>query len=376
MSMNDNQGAGNTSVSEGLAAMISAHQSGQDLKSAFNNPTSVQTTPPVKTEESITKPQESQQETPAEQETVEAESETKESTSEDKTEGANQDVEEIVFTDHKGRRSVKVDFSDRDKLKKLASRAYGSQKFQVERDQARQELAKEREEAKAVRADMQKFESIYEKQGIKGLVMALEGAEGLKKFLETEKAEQDRWEDMTPSERNAEIRAREEAERASKAEESRAEYERRIKELDERQRAADEKAFESKLNPAFDRYRFAGKLGDPVAEHRLDKAIWTDVMDALQPYEDKGLEITQAIIDREFRKARQEWDKTVNKQVTKNTKVAVDKAKTTATSKAQAKVSQGMQTNAAKATFDENMKTGNIRDALGSFLRGEVKLNR
>lgn len=370
----------NGDVRSGLAAMFQAAQSGGDLRAAFNSPDSVTDQPEQTADEPKDEEAVSTEEQPAE--TVSAserqddesqnDSETKPEEKSDKVE----DIEEITFTDHKGRRTVKVDFSDRDKVRKLASLAYGSRKFQVERDQSRQELAKEREESKKLKDDMAKFESVYEKQGIKGLVMMLEGPEGYENFLKEAKAEQERWEEMDPAERTKVLKDREIESEREKARKSEEEYQRRIAELDKRQKEADEKAFEAKLHPAFDRYRFNGKLGDPVAEHRLDQALWDQTMDALQPYEDKGLEITQAMVDKEFRKASQELGKIINKQVDKKTKVAVQKAKTTAQTKAQAKVSQGMQTSAASEQFKKDINSGNVKDALRSFLSGNVKLTR
>lgn len=382
--MSIENGSQNTSVSAGLSAMIQAAQTGGDLRSAFNSPESV-SAPAVETNETEEKEQTENSEEASETINVSelqsngskdskpnSEKPANEKAASDKVE----DIEEITFTDNKGRRTVKVDFSDRDKLKKLASLAYGARKFQVERDQERQERAKEREESQKLKADMTKFESVYEKQGIKGLVMMLEGQEGLDKFLTAERTERERWEEMTPSERNSEIRAKEEGQRAAAAEASKADYEKRLEELDKRQRDADEKVFESKLHPAFDRYRFNGKLGDAVAEHRLDQAIWDQTMDALQPYEDKGLEITQAMIDKEFRKASQELSKIINVQAQKQTKVAVQKAKNVAQTKAQAKVSQGMHTSSKSEQFKSDIASGNIKDALRAFMSGDVKLTR
>lgn len=371
----------NTSVHAGLSAMIQASQSGQDLRSAFNSPDSVQAAP---TPEPATNNEESSTEQEDTAETINVSEGLNESgnssvkvKADDKSDKAKAaDIEEITFTDTKGRRTVKVDFSDRDKLKKIASLAYGSRKFQAERDQFKQDLAKEREDAVKLKSDMSKFESIYEKEGLKGLALLLEGPEGFNKFLKSSLQEQERWDEMPVSERNALIRERELEARVASEKTSKEEYERRLGELDKRQRDADEKVFESKLHPAFDRYRFAGKLGDPVAEHKLDKAVWADVMDALQPYEDKGVEITQAMIDKEFRKASQELSKVVNTQVQKNTKVALQKVKNTAQTKAQAKVTQGMQTSTDSEQFKKDISSGNTRDALRAFLGGKVKLTR
>lgn len=355
--------------------MMTAAKSGGDLRTAFNSPATVQPEPTEVKESPVTDEKELEP-VSATEEVSEESTDSSIVTEPEKEVTKVEDIEEITFTDHKGRRTVKVDFSDRNKMKKIASLAYGARKFQVERDQVKQELAKEREDSKGAKEDLKKFESIYDSQGLIGLALMLEGQEGVDKLVKAHLAEQERWSDMTPAERNAELKAKEAEARASKEEESRKDYEKRLAELDARQKDADEKAFDSKLHPAFDRYRYAGKLGDPVAEHRLDTAIWNDVMDSLTPYVKQDIEITQAMIDKEFRKARQEWDKTINKQVDKNTKVAVHKAKTNAQSKAQAKVSQGLQTNQDTEKFKQDINSGNIRDALRSIISGKVKLTR
>lgn len=365
-------------IASGLHAMMDAAKTGGDLRAAFNSPESVQTA--VEPTEVNEENESAQDEPESPSETINV-SETQDEESSDSpepiaAEAKSEDIEEITFTDHKGRRTVKVDFSDRDKVKKLASLAYGARKFQVERDQIKQTLEQERQEAEKLKADMNKFESIYEKEGAKGLIMMLEGEDGYHKFLEEARAERERWEEMDPSEKQQLIRDRELETEREKARKDKEEYERRISELDKRQREADEKAFESKLNPAFDRYRFTGKLGDAVAEHRLDQALWSQTMDALQPYEDQGLEITQAMVDKEFRKASQELGKILNRQAEKKTKVAIQKAKNVAQSKAQAKVSQGMQTSSASEQFKKDIRSGNVRDALEAFMTGRVKLTK
>jgi len=226
---------------------------------------------------------------------------------------------------------------------------------------------------------MAKFEKAYGEGGVKGiraLVELLEGPEGLDKFVQEYSAEKDRWESMDPDERTNVIRQQEIESERSKVSKLEQEYKAKLDELTARQEQAEVKTLESKLHPAFDRYRFAGKLGDPVAEHRYDTAIWNQAMEALEQYPD-NVELTPAMIEKEFRNVAQAFGKVINKQVDSKVQKVIRKTKEDATRKAQATVSKTMQTSSAAEQFQRDVRSsgsGNIANALRSLMSGQVKL--
>jgi hypothetical protein len=369
----------NTSIATGLSAMFQAAQTGGDLRSAFNSPDSVQPAP----EPSQEAPEEGDAEvveaSEQSEESSQSPSESQDSEVEKVSAESKSDIEEITITDSKGKRTLKVDFSDRDKLKKMVQLAAGARKWQQERDLERAERAKEREEAKKLTEDMGKFEKAYGQggyEGVKNLVELLEGSGSFDKFLEQATAERDRWDSMTESERREVEFERKQQSEQSRLKELESKYESKLAELTSRQEQAEVKSLESKLHPAFDRYRFAGKLNDPVAEQRLDRALWSQAMESLEAIPE-NVEITQAMIEKEFRKAAADFSSAVNKQVNQKVQKVIRTTKEDATRKAQATVNKSMKSSGAADQFRKDISqsgSGGLASALRAMVEGRVKL--
>jgi hypothetical protein len=369
----------NTSIAEGLSAMFQAAQTGGDLRSAFNSPESVSA--PEAAPQEVAEEVESETIQAGEQpeEVAPEQSESQDSKDDKVSASKSADIEEITITDSKGKRTLKVDFSDRDKLKKMVQLAAGARKWQQERDTERAERAKEREESKKLAEDMSKFEKAYGQggyEGVKNLVELLEGSGSFDKFLASANEERDRWENMSESEkRDIEFERKQTAEQ-SRLKELESKYESKLAELTSRQEQAEIKSLESKLHPAFDRYRFAGKLNDPIAEQRLDKALWSQAMESLEAVPE-NVEITQAMIEKEFRKAAAEFSSAVNKQVNQKVQKVIRTTKEDATRKAQATVNKSMKSTGAADQFRKDISqsgSGGLASALRAMVEGRVKL--
>lgn len=257
--------------------------------------------------------------------------------------------------------------------------AAGARKWQQERDQERKSKAELEQNYTKLQSDMSKFEKAYGEGGISGfknLVELLEGKGAFDRFVDEAQAERERWESMDPSERRQVERERElEAERA-KASEIEKKYESKLQELTQRQEQAELRTLESKLHPAFDRYRFSGKLGDAVAEHHYDQALWNQAMDRLEKYPE-DVELTTALIEKEFRNVAQAFNKVINRQVDQKVQKVITKTKENATRQAQAKVSKSMQSSSESDRFNQSLRSGgsgNIASALTALMQGKVKL--
>ncbi len=136
---------------------------------------------------------------------------------------------------------------------------------------------------------------------------------------------------------------------------------------------ADRQQLRASINPAFEKYRFDGKLGDPSAEASLDEAIWLKGIAELKKLPD-DVELTDAVADKVFRDISARYRKMFKTQATKKVKQAVTNQKKAAGEQAAVKAMKGIKSNASRDEFRDNMKSGNWGDALASVLTGKVKL--
>lgn len=291
------------------------------------------------------------------------------------TEGqASADIEEITVTGPKGRRKIKVDFSDKDKIKKHVQLAYGARKWQKERDDAQAQLKELQTDYEAMKKDWDRMDELYKEGGLRALVNTIEGSdEAFEALIDAELKRKQEWEKMSPVEREMVEREKRLEAQAKQSERTREEYEKKLQEIQQRQEQAETRQLESQIHPSFDRYRFAGKLGDAVAEHEFDQLLWTRALGNLEKIPE-DVEITQAVIDREFRKIANTINKHLNSQVQSKVKTAINKNKKAAASKAQAKVKQGMTGSSSVKEFRDNMKRGDIVGGLTSFFKAGGKL--
>lgn len=288
------------------------------------------------------------------------------------------DIEELTVKGPNGRqKKLKVDYSDKDKIKRAYRLAYeGRAVWQKERDEAKNQLSETRSELESLQKDWEKLETAYEKNGVAGLVDLLEGRDGAyQDYLKQEMQRQERLESMTDSERRAYEREQEiqaEKQRAAKLQE---EYDKKLREIQEQQEQADIRALESKIHPSFDRYRFRGKLGDEVAETEFDEMLWNRALTSLEKISDSDVELTQGMVDKEFRRIASTIKKHLSSQVDKNLKKTVSRKKKDAAKKVRATVSRSMQGNQDLQEFRKNMKSGNLVDGLTSFFKAGGRLS-
>ena len=314
---------------------------------------------------------ESSEELSADSDSEDSQEDSKEATAE-KESG---DIEELVVTGDKGRRKVKVDFSDRDKLKKHVQLAYGARKWQKERDDARSQLSSVREEFDSLKSDWEKLEAAYESKGVAGLVNLLEGRDGAyEEFRKQELEREQRFQSMSDDERAAYDRDQELEKERQRSQQLQDEYDRKLKEIQEQQDVASMRALESKIHPSFDRYRFKGKLGDSIAETEFDEMLWNRALSSLEKIGDENVELTQGMIDKEFRRIANTIKKHLNSQVDKTLKKTISKKKQDAAKKVKATVSKSMKSSQEVESFRNSMKSGNFVDGLTSFFKAGGKL--
>lgn len=277
------------------------------------------------------------------------------------------DIAEINITDDKGRRKIKLDYSDKDKITKYVQLAYGARKWQKERDDFKRQL-----DEKVQMWD--KFEGAW-KQGYRGLINTLEGSEdAFDKIIDAEVKRRQELADMTPVQRqNLELeeRARKQQLETDKL---RLDYEKKLNEIKAKEEEAAQKELESRIHPAFERYRFAGKLGDNIAEHEFDTMLWTRTMARLEQLPE-DTKITQGLVDKEFRTVSQMMSKHIKAQAEKEVKKTIEQKKMVAAQQVQAAAKRGVVKKQGRDEVAETIRSGNIVDGLSQFfsLGGKVK---
>ena len=225
----------------------------------------------------------------------------------------------------------------------------------------------------ALKADMDKFEDIYANQGVEALIKTLGKADDLEKLIDAKIKHREYLSSLSPEEKYR-LEMKQQIEMSQKkASEVESKYTKMMDELKAKEEAQTMRSLESKLHPAFDRYRFSGKLGDETVEHQLDETVWTQVTKRLQQYPD-DVELTQAIIDKEFRTVAQNLQKVIQVQAEKKVMKTVDKKKAEAANAAQLVAKKGISTSGEKERFTDSIKSGNLMGAFEAIASGKLKL--
>lgn len=292
---------------------------------------------------------------------------------------ANPDIETVALKikDPKTGRSqrIEINYADRTAIKKAFIEAAGMRKFQTERDNARKQITDIQSKYDELNGVYSQLDEAFQKGGVKGLYKLLDkDPKAWDTAIKAELEHQEYLSNLTPSEKYRYEAEQKQKEYESKLAEAETRNQTFMKQVQEREESASRQSLEARLHPAFDRYRFTGKLGDPVVEHQFDEAIWNKVMTRLSEYPD-SVELTQALVDKEFREVSNNFKKMVTMQTEKAVKATIEKKKADASEKVQAIAKKGLSgNNSDHKQFMENMKSGNLQDAFKAMFTGKVKL--
>lgn len=278
-------------------------------------------------------------------------------------------IEEVAVKGKDGkRRNIKVDFSDRDKLKKYVQKAANAVRLQSERDALQAQVTK-LEESQSAMDNLQK-------------IVNTDGFEGLIDHLNADNGGFQAWFDSKIMKHEARQHASEDELRFLDEQEAREKLQRKLdlieqQNLDRENKMTQEREkaeldrLASEVNPIYFKYVFDGKLGDSVAEQRYNKAMFREVTETLDQLKEEGVRITPQIIEKEFRAYAAPLLKGVNRKVRQNTKSAIDKKKAEATTHAQQQVRKGYQGN---SSVDEALNGRNWAQELGKlWAKGKLK---
>lgn len=274
--------------------------------------------------------------------------------------------EVITITDEQGRRrKVEIDYSDRVAIRKAHEFAAGARKWQAERDQAIRSQKEMSGKYQEVNNNWQLLEKAFSQNGVEGVVDLLEGRPGayqdkVKKGWERQKF----LDNASPKEIQA-LQAQEKAElQVRENERMRRENEEFKKQITEEREQAELRSLESRVNPTFNKYRFADKLGNDTDEHMFDEMLWNTALKRLEPYEEKGLELTPELIEREFHEVAKSIRNRIRVQADKTATRTVNQKKQEATENAQAAVKAGYKQGGATKEARDLINNGNLTSLL------------
>lgn len=274
--------------------------------------------------------------------------------------------EVITVTDETGkRRKVEIDYTDKESIKRAYSMMHGARKWQAERDTERASHQQTRTEAAQLKKDWGVLEEAF-KKGPEELHDLLAGRRGAyKEQVAKELKRAEFLKNASPEEVNA-LKAREQSEvQAREIDRIRKENEDFRKEVTSQREAADLSALESRVTPVFDKYRFADKLGNADDEQLFDEMLWTTALKRLEPFESKGLEITQELADREFRAVATALRNRIGAQANKQAKNVNTQKKQEATENVQSKIKSGYKSSGGNAQEARDMiNQGKLTDLL------------
>lgn len=268
-----------------------------------------------------------------------------------------EDIEEIVVRDDQGRRKVKVDWNNRDDIKKKLKLAAGARRWQSERDQARSQLKKLEEPAKL----MGELEEAYQTRGVEGVIDRIEGREGAYQDYINKQIERHQLRENASPQELALLDKQEAYEKQQARLKKLEEDHRRIQEEQSSKEAAvQERELRNTVEPVFNQYRFAGKLGNPDQEQMLDQMVWSSALKKLEPYEDRGDEITSDMVRRAFRSSSNSIRKMINLQSEKKVQKVIKKKKQDATEHAQRTMQRGQAQSKDGADMKDMLRKGDL----------------
>lgn len=276
--------------------------------------------------------------------------------------------EYVTVTDDKGKRRIEVDFENKDQLKKFVQMAHGARKWQAERDQAIAKTKDLESQYTSLKGNWDVLEKAYQENGVEGLIDLLEGRQGA--FSEWEKSRIDRHEALkkaSPAEREL-FEAREaDVKRQREIDRIRKENEDFKKSVQAEREAAEMRALEGTVHPAFDRYRFADKLGDADTEQMFDQMLWDTALKRLEQYEERKVPVTADLVEQEFKTVATSLRKRINIQAEKKAAKAVAQKKQEATENVQAAVSSGYRNSNLQKEASDMLRNGNLTGLLKNW---------
>lgn len=285
--------------------------------------------------------------------------------------------EVITITDDKGKRKIEIDYSDKESIKRAYAMMHGARKWQAERDQARQEATSIKSDRDNLKRSFDALQEAYDNQGIEGIIDLIEGRTGAHKEYLNKQIERYEFLKKASPEEKAMLQAQEEKSlRDRELAKLRKELEDTKEYVTREKDEADYKALQSTVNPTFEKYRFADKLGSADDEQIFDEMLWNTALKRLEPYEEKGLPITKELVDKEFRNVAMALRKRIGAQAEKKVSKVLETKKQEATENVQAKLMSGYRSNGLEKEAADKIKSGDLTGLLKNWNKYGNLFNR
>ena len=276
-------------------------------------------------------------------------------------------------TDDKGRRKVSVDLNDKEALARILPQAYGFRKMQAERDQHAAKLKDIEPKLADLESNWKTLETAYQQSGVEGVIDLLGGKKGhYKEFLQTEIQRDARYKTATEAERKlmdqeAEIaKLRKDSETRDKAAQEAAKAAATAKEQ------ADLTNLEAQMVPVFNKYRFAGTLGDAGQEAAFDKAVWKQALDELIALPDEQA-LTAQLVDTTFRRVSTSFKAAIGKSASAQARASIAKTKDAAQTRVAAAANRALQ---PATDMTAQMTAGIRKGGIGGLTDGLMSILR
>jgi hypothetical protein len=302
-----------------------------------------------------------------------------EAKSEDKSEGSAKEevsgqVDYIPVTGQDGQRQkIKIDWNDKEKIKKQISMAYGARKWQAEKDQA----VKRAEAAEKKSAEQGELWSELERawQGGKtdaekyaGVIDFISGKSGsanefFEKYYQTRKARESASPEQLRQIEQEELRARKDAEASLKDQEL-------TKLRDEQAKFIEEvrsKEANALVQPVFDKFSFEGKLGNSEEEGLLNETMWNQTVSRMERDYPENHVFTREELIKEFKLTHTKLNNLIKGRVEKEVTKVIDKKKTEAKSKVQSMAKAGYTNSAKSDEMKELVKKGDFYNLFNQY---------
>lgn len=276
----------------------------------------------------------------------------------------------VFVTDDKGRRKVKVDYNDKGKVKKAFELAAGMRKFQAERDKANTALETAKTELAEYQKRFAKLEEAWEQGKEDGIIRLLSGNQrSLDHVIQERNEYLKRRESADPAEL-----ARMDAEELARSKDSAIQkMEARLKEMEAKQEQnlvlAEQQKMEAMTYPAFDKFRFTGKVGDQEAATTLDEMMWTKATRAFDEYASQGVNITPEVVEREFKRLHGLLSRTIKQEAEKKVSSTIEQKKASALGMAQKQMTNAMTSKSYGQKAQDALNQGDIKSFFRNITR-------
>jgi hypothetical protein len=280
-------------------------------------------------------------------------SEPEESDSEDDSEEAEEDESaadddiEIVAT--KDGKKVKIDYSDRDRIKKAHLLARQGRIWQSERDNALKEIETLREHSSSNDEVLNALEEA--KDDIPELFRLITGGEDWDAMIEEEIRQREEIAQLTPEQLNVYNKHKLNERRDRELARREAEWEKKLQEAEDTRTKADQDTQRALINGAFNEYRFHGQLSDKNKEHKLDQMVWNNVVRQID-----GKDLSESEV-REF--IKREFD-VLRSSIIDNTKKKAVSTKRKKVAKATKKAAAAATKVSHESSFDDLVNNGDV----------------